>query len=337
MEEKEKKKRFNIFDFFNSQRIGKGVEKGEVKNPSFKNFFKYFGRSFTRLLNVNLMFTFFCLPLFFALFAIAGYFDHNVADISHPLASALNGFILSGEINPLTMSLYGVYGIRDGMASQISVPSIVFYCLSGLTLFTWGYANAGMAYTIRNMLKGEPVFVWSDFFRTAKKNLGQGMLVGIIDAVIIGLLYYNMRFYSANASNTVFYLMYIATIIFMAVYAVMRTYIYPMLVTFKLGTFKIFKNAFIFTFAGIKRNILGLLGMVIAIAINAFLFFVFLPVGAILPFILTVAVCGYIGTYAAYPKIKEVMIDPYYDEYGNPLNTPVTTDENTETDKKDEE
>ena len=210
----------------------------------------------------------------------------------------------------------------------------MFYCLSGLTLFTWGYANAGMAYTIRNMLKGEPVFVWSDFFRTAKKNLGQAMLVGIIDAAIIGLLYYNMRFYSVNSSSTVFYFMYIATIIFMALYAVMRTYIYPMLVTFKLGTFKIFKNAFIFTFAGIKRNILGLLGMVIVVALNAFLMFVFLPLGAILPFVLTVAVCGYIGTYAAYPKIKEVMIDPYYDEYGNPLQTAAVAEEKTE---KDEE
>lgn len=334
MEEKQKKKKFNIFDIFNSQRVGKGVEKGEVKDPSFKNFFKYFGRSFTRLLNVNLMFTFFCLPLFFALFAIAGYFDKSVADVSHPLASVLNGFIASGEINPLTMTLYGVYGLRDGMASQISVPSIVFYCLSGLTLFTWGYANAGMAYTIRNMLKGEPVFVWSDFFRTAKKNLGQAMLVGIIDAAIIGLLYYNMRFYSANSSSTVFYFMYIATIIFMALYAVMRTYIYPMLVTFKLGTFKIFKNAFIFTFAGIKRNILGLLGMIIIVALNAFLMFVFLPLGAILPFVLTVAVCGYIGTYAAYPKIKEVMIDPYYDEYGNPLSSAAPAEEKPE---KDEE
>jgi hypothetical protein len=25
------------------------------------------------------------------------------------------------------------------------------------------------------------------------------------------------------------------------------------------------------------------------------------------------------GIYAAWPKIKEIMIDPYYDENGNPL------------------
>ena len=334
MEEKKKRKKFNIFDIFNSQRVGKGVEKGEVKDPTFKNFFKYFGRSFTKLLNVNLMFTFFCLPLFFALFAIAGYMDQNVQDVTHPLASVVNGLIANGEVTPVTMALYGIHGVRDGMASQISVGSLVLYGLSLLTVFTWGYANAGMAYTIRNLLRGEPVFVWSDFFRTAKKNLGQGLLVGILDAAIIALLYYNMTFYSVNSSATVFYLLYIATIIFMFVYAVMRTYIYLMLVTFKLGTFKLFKNAFIFAFAGIKRNIVGLLGIVLVIALNVFLFLVFLPLGIILPFVLTVAVCGYIGTYAAYPKIKEVMIDPYYDEYGNPIEQTVSDEEKTEKDKE---
>ena len=318
MEEEKKKKKFNLFDAFNSQRVGKGVEKGEVKDPNFKNFFKYFGRSFTKLLNVNLMFTFFCLPVFFALFAIAGYFDKSAADVTHPLASALNGFIINGEINPLTMSLYGVYGIKDGMASQISVMSLVFYGISALTVFTWGYANAGMAYTLRNLMKGEPVFVWSDFFRTAKKNLGQGLLVGVIDAAIMILFYYNLQFYSANSANTVFYFMYIATIFFIVIYALMRTYLYAMLVTFKLKTFKLFKNAFILTFVGIKRNLLALLGIAVVIGINVFLFFVFMPLGAILPFVLTFAVCGYIGMYAAYPKIKEVMIDPFYDEYGNP-------------------
>ena len=88
------------------------------------------------------------------------------------------------------------------------------------------------------------------------------------------------------------------------------------------------KRVFVQTF-GCQQNEADsekLLGMAVAVAINAFLVFVFLPLGAILPFILTVAVCGYIGTYAAYPKIKEVMIDPYYDENGNPLQNTEESD-----------
>ena len=305
---------------FNSQRVGRGVEKGEVKEPTFKNFFKYFGRSFSKLLNINLMFTLFCVPLFFALFAIAGYFDQTVQNVSHPIASVLNGLIINGSADPLTMSLYGVFGVRSGSASQISVASIIFYCIAALTVFTWGYANAGMAYTIRNLQKGEPVFVWGDYFRTVKKNKFQAMLVGVIDFAVIALLFYNLRFYSYNSANTVFFMLYVATFIMIGMYAVMRTYLYPMLVTFNLSTVKLFKNALIFTFLGLKRNIVGLLGMVIVVALNAFLFFAFMPLGVIMPFVLTFAVCGYIGIYAAYPKIKEVMIDPYYNEYGEPID-----------------
>lgn len=332
MDQKTKKKKFNLFDMFNSQRVGRGVEKGEVKEPTFKNFFKYFGRSFSKLLNINLMFTLFCVPLFFALFAIAGYFDQTVQNVSHPIASVLNGLIINGSADPLTMSLYGVFGVRSGSASQISVASIIFYCIAALTVFTWGYANAGMAYTIRNLQKGEPVFVWGDYFRTVKKNKFQAMLVGVIDFAVIALLFYNLRFYSYNSANTVFFMLYVATFIMIGMYAVMRTYLYPMLVTFDLSTVKLFKNALIFTFLGLKRNIVGLLGMVIVVALNAFLFFAFMPLGVIMPFVLTFAVCGYIGIYAAYPKIKEVMIDPYYNEYGEPID-PKDSEKNADTEE----
>ena len=255
MEEK-KKKKFNLFDMFNSQRIGRGVEKGEVKEPTFKNFFKYFGRSFSKLLNINLMFTLFCVPLFFALFAIAGYFDQTVPAAVDPTASVLNGLIINGQINPLTMTLYGVYGIKTGSASQISVMSLVFYGIAALTVFTWGYANSGLAYTIRNLQKGEPIFVWSDYFRTVKKNAVQALIVGLIDITVIALLFYNLRFYSYNSSKTVFFMLYVATVIMMLMYAVMRTYLYPMLVTFDLSTLKLFKNALIFTFIGLKTQVI---------------------------------------------------------------------------------
>lgn len=316
--EKKKKKKFNLFDMFDSQRVGKGVEKGEVKEPTFKNFFKYFGRSFTKLLYVNLMFTFFCIPLFFALFAIAGYFDPSAATATRPMASVLNGLIMNGEYDPLTMSLYGVFGVRTGAVSQTSVTSYIFYGISLLTVFTWGYANAGMAYTIRNLQKGEPVFVWSDYFRTLKKNAVQALIVGVIDAAIIALLFYNLRFYSYNSSRNVFFFLYIATIVMILLYVVMRMYIYPLLVTFKLSTLKIYKNALIFTVLGLKRNVLGLIGIALAVGLNVLLIYVFFPLGIIMPFVLTFAVCGYIGMYAAYPKIKEIMIDPYYDGNGDP-------------------
>ena len=89
-----------------------------------------------------------------------------------------------------------------------------------------------------------------------------------------------------------------------------------MLVTFDLSIYKMFKNGLIFVFIGLKRNIPAILGMLLVIAFNVFIFIGFLPVGIVLPFVLTFATCAYIGVYAAYPKIKEIMIDPYYNENG---------------------
>lgn len=309
--EKKKKKRFNLFD---SQREGKGVEKGEVKDPNFKNFFKYFGRSFTRLLSVNLMFTFFCLPLLFALFAMAGYLDNNAPVALYPLANVLEGLMLHGEYTPVTLSLYGVYGIPYGTASQISVGSVVLYALSAIVVLTWGFANTSMMYNIRNIQKGEPVYVWADSFYVIKRNFWQALWIGILDLGIIALLIYDIYVYSLNTASVFYTFMYYLSIFMIVVYAVMRTYIYLMLVTFDLKTFKLIKNAFIFAFAGLVRNVLALIGVVLAVLINMFLVGILTPLGMMLPFVLTIAVCGYITVYAAYPKIKEIMIDPYENE-----------------------
>ncbi len=44
----QKKKKFNIFD---SQREGKCVEKSEIKDLNFLNFFRMYGRNATKILN----------------------------------------------------------------------------------------------------------------------------------------------------------------------------------------------------------------------------------------------------------------------------------------------
>ena len=55
------------------------------------------------------------------------------------------------------------------------------------------------------------------------------------------------------------------------------------------------------------------------IAFNVFMLVGFMPVGIVMPFVISFSVCAYIGTYAAYPMIKQVMIDPYYDENGEEI------------------
>ena len=96
-----------------------------------------------------------------------------------------------------------------------------------------------------------------------------------------------------------------------------------MLINFDLPVRKIFKNALIFTALGFKRNILSALWIIIIAAINLALVLLLLPANIIVPIILPLvyfaAFALFTTTYAAYPIIKKYMIDPYYDEEGNPL------------------
>ena len=59
---------------------------------------------------------------------------------------------------------------------------------------------------------------------------------------------------------------------------------------------------------------------------------VILPVGLVLPVIFLISLTTFMGIYAAYPKIKEIMIDPYYvsDEVGAKERTPDGNDEEEE-------
>ena len=313
----ERKKILKLPNIFDTQKEGKGVEKGEVKEPTFKNFFKYFGRSITKLLNVNLMFTLLCLPVFSLFFAIAGFTNLSAPAASGTLFGPVRSAIISGNINPVTMSLFGAYGVQTDQSVRLTVPTLIFFGIAALIIFTWGYANTGMFYVIRNIQKGEPVFMFADFKQTIKQNKFQSLVLGIIDLAIIGLTFYDLQFFAINSSLSTMYSVMFWICIFIGItYMIMRVYIYLMLVTFDLSIYKMFKNGLIFSFIGLKRNIPAILGMLIVIAFNVFIFIGFLPVGIVLPFVLTFSTCAYIGVYAAYPKIKEVMIDPYYNENG---------------------
>ena len=63
-----------------------------------------------------------------------------------------------------------------------------------------------------------------------------------------------------------------------------------------------------------------LIGIVCTIVLNMGIMVLYLPLGIILPFIITISLCMFMGCYASWPKIKEIMIDPYYDENGNPIS-----------------
>ena len=311
-ESEPKKKKFRLFDM---NRDGKGVDEEEDRTPNLKFFFKLFFRKFSKLIQLNLLMIFQVLPIL-AIVLMYIYGDKT------PTATDVSFAPLYG-ISSITNSV-GALPTLDVISTQMGLPvfspalNITMIVLAIALIITWGWQNVGAAYVVRGLYRGEPVFVWSDFFYGIKRNIKQGFFMGLIDAIIMIVLTVDFVFFFTRGGTFALDFMYFVIFALVLVYMVMRFYIYLMLITFDLKISKIIKNALIFTVLGVKRNLLAILGLAILLVINGVLIIWTLPSGfslpIVLPFIYLFASLLFITTYAAYPVIDKYMIAPYADK-----------------------
>ena len=182
---------------------------------------------------------------------------------------------------------------------------------------TFGWQNVGSTYIVRNMVRGEPVFLWSDYFYAVKRNLKPAFFLGLLDFVVISVLTFDMMYFWNQTGTFILDVGFFGIAALIILYFFMRFYIYLLLVTFDLSIRKILKNALIFTMLGIKRNLMSLLGIIVLTTINIFLFFLFAltPLGIgiplIRPFLYYLSFTSFTCAYGAYPIIDRFMIAPY--------------------------
>ena len=252
-------------------------------------------------------------PIFFFLLAMSGYFSLPTTTPHYLVYAPLRGAMLFNQ-SPATSALWTIFE-RQMEVSVLTTADYVLFALSGLLILTFGPVRVGVTYILRNLFRGEPVFLVHDFFYAIKRNLRQAITYGIMDIVIVCLIVYDIIFFNLNYGNHFI----LDTMLFMSwclalLYFFMRPYIYLMLITFDLSIFKMFKNALYFTVLGLKRNFVFLLGILVCLMLEYVLMFAYFPLAVIVPFVILPALFVMMGIYAAYPKIKEIMIDPYYEE-----------------------
>ncbi|MBQ8175305.1 MAG: DUF624 domain-containing protein [Clostridia bacterium] len=312
MKNKEKKK----FKLFDSQREGRGVEKTDVYTKTdLKGFFIKYKLYFTRLLSVNLLMVLGNFPLIFAAIAMSTLTRVIYFAPSSPSFPILFGILgQQREPSAFNLMLMGIEGVQYE-ASAMTTTTYVLFALSALVIFTFGIVNVGTTYILRNMVKGDPVFIFSDFAYAVRRNWKQALPFGILDAILLFLIPFDIVYLLSTPSGIFGGIMLGITVVFALLYFWMRFYIYIQMVTFDLSIKKILKNSLIFALVGFKRNIMATLGIVILVAINLALaigFYGVLSAAAILfPVVLLFSNGAFMSTYAAYFKIKEIMIDPY--------------------------
>ena len=87
-----------------------------------------------------------------------------------------------------------------------------------------------------------------------------------------------------------------------------------MIFTFNLPLKKIIKNALYFVILGVKRNLAGVFFTLLVVGLNVLIFYLYVPLGSIFPFIITIALVDFIGVYCAYPNIDKYMVDHSKDD-----------------------
>ena len=223
--------------------------------------------------------------------------------------------------SPSIISLLSTYGVMNRVL--VNTPlTYVFYGLAALTLLTFGCVNAGTAYILRNIVKGDPVFLWTDFWYAVRRNWKQALPFGILDGIVHATLIFNII---NNISSPDFFAAVVlwSSIVILILFYFMRPYVYVQMVTFKLSVFKMIKNSLIFALAGFKRNFMSLLGGALILVFEILFIFSFsgilLPVAIALPLAIMFSLMAFMKVFASYYKIKELIIDPYYAEHPEEL------------------
>ena len=203
----------------------------------------------------------------------------------------------------------------------------LIYVLICLPIITIGPATAGLTYCMRNFAREDYADI-SDFFDQFKKNFWQSIVVNLILTIGFGAIIFGLVFYSAamKAGNHFASFGFVAAIVAGVIFLFMSYYLFVMMVTFRLKIRQLFKNAFIFAFAGLGSNLI--ITFFLAILYGAFFLYGIWP--AIMPLydpnapLFLSAVCFSFSMYLCfiptlgsliinfnvYPHVKKFMIDP---------------------------
>ena len=212
----------------------------------------------------------------------------------------------------------------------------LWYLLVSLPVVTRGWAEAGLTFITRAYSREKHAFVREDFFESIRKNRGQAFACGLINLLVTGLLLFNMVYYLFGMNPGLYgvfgldtsslqpmdpsildYVVMASTMLGYVIFTWMKYYIPFLVITFRLKTKQIYKNAFIFAVVGLKPN---LLISVVLIAIYT------LAVGLVLliPHPLCLAIVLLLGLlvvppfrslliqFCIFPTVRRLMIDPYY-------------------------
>ncbi len=167
------------------------------------------------------------------------------------------------------------------------------------------------------------MFLPSDFWDTIRKNWKQALVVGLVDVFGGALLAFDVYFFWGNVmaedSGLIHLLLFAGSVLMAMMFCFARYYLYLQLITFRLTLKQLFKNSVLLAMAGMKRNLLISLVLLLFYAIPVAIWFVHpgIAVGVAIAgqLLLFPAFRSFLIQYVTFPLVKKAIIDPYYEEH----------------------
>lgn len=263
-----------FFGFFDYTKPGPGIPKDAPPKARIIVFFEILQRKFWNLVKLNIMFFIFNIPAILAVLFLSQAFIQN--------------------------------SIMNDAGTDLVLRFMFGSVFLAIPLITVGPAQAGFTYILRNYAREEHAFIWWDFKEAALKNFKQSLAICAIDFAVAFIVGIDINLYFRMNKNSIF--MTFASMLLLIgfiLYLMMHMYIYPMLVTFKLGIKQLYKNALIFAVIKFLPN-LGILLICLVLLIASFYNYL---IGFVLFPLFTLSLIGLIINFYVYPKLQKYIID----------------------------
>ncbi|HPJ21248.1 MAG TPA: DUF624 domain-containing protein [Clostridia bacterium] len=205
---------------------------------------------------------------------------------------------------------YRVYSPQDAalidLLWRLSIGSIMI----AIPVVIFGPANAGATYIYRNMVKGQPVFIWSDLMKTMKRFLWKSLLITVIDVAMLFVIAMGLRFYSTwyeiafpdLYSPMVETISVMIILLFTLLFIMMHFYIYQLLIEYNLKIHQLYRYSFVFSLIRLIPNLFVLIACV-AMVIGPYT--IHIMVGNGLLIFVTIALCGIVINYYTWPALEK--------------------------------
>ncbi|MCI1269746.1 MAG: DUF624 domain-containing protein [Ruminococcus sp.] len=274
----------------NYESAGTGIAKNAPKKTGSKLFFEILGVKFWKLIEVNMLYSLFFIPLILAgAFFFGGFLSPNLSSI-------------------VSLICLIAFAVLFGPAT------------SGMTKVIRSFILDKHSFIMRDFFKAFK----ANFKLSAIIGFADCL---VITSIALGMIIYP-GIAKVSGNSAIYVLLAISISVGLTI-LIMNFYTFPMIIATDLSLINIVKNSFALTCIALKKNALTLLISVGLSAIMFLLALWNMSFSFLLPFFPAAFIC-FISCFNSYPEIQKYIINPYYASKGeiNPELSSYNSQEN---------